>query len=327
MIKPRKEDILFIPQKPYLVMGTLRDQIIYPHSHQDMKVPPCSHHKLSFFKLPNMDICLRTWTYLELAGPRDHGRRPRTPVGHRGPFADHHPPVGLGRAARLVRRLFWVCAGLPGICGYIAVLDLPPLGSLWLSCLCWCFLIATVTVSSAESASYTVSVPVFVHQVCRRALRRGQKQRVAMARLFYHKPRFAILDECTSAVSDEVEDTLYETCKKLGITLFTVSHRKSLARVCFFYFSFLQSYIFLTMSSTTTLYCPSTAAGAGSSARWFPTSGIARRLLSRLPPSLRLLFRPSLRLRLLFQPSLRLPPRRAVPKRTHERERDQRGGV
>ncbi len=31
-------------------------------------------------------------------------------------------------------------------------------------------------------------------------------------------------------MSDEVEDKLYETCKKLGITLFTVSHRKALAR-------------------------------------------------------------------------------------------------
>lgn len=49
-----------------------------------------------------------------------------------------------------------------------------------------------------------------------------------MARLFYHKPRFAILDECTSAVSEEVEGKIYETCAALGITLFTVSHRRYL---------------------------------------------------------------------------------------------------
>lgn len=37
MCKPDKEEILFVPQKPYLVLGTLRDQIIYPHTVEDMR--------------------------------------------------------------------------------------------------------------------------------------------------------------------------------------------------------------------------------------------------------------------------------------------------
>ncbi|MCJ1300906.1 hypothetical protein MMC08_003705 [Hypocenomyce scalaris] len=56
----------------------------------------------------------------------------------------------------------------------------------------------------------------------------GLQQRVAMARLFYHAPKYAILDECTSSVTLEIEKVMYETAKSLGITLMTVSHRRSL---------------------------------------------------------------------------------------------------
>ena len=56
----------------------------------------------------------------------------------------------------------------------------------------------------------------------------GEKQRLAMARLIYHKPTFAILDECTSAVSGEMEDRLYKICKELAVTYITISHRPTL---------------------------------------------------------------------------------------------------
>ncbi|RGP62000.1 ATP-binding subfamily d ald member 2 [Fusarium longipes] len=56
----------------------------------------------------------------------------------------------------------------------------------------------------------------------------GLQQRVAMARLFYHRPKYAILDECTSSVTLETEKAMYDTAKSLGVTLMTVSHRRSL---------------------------------------------------------------------------------------------------
>ncbi|CEM12692.1 unnamed protein product [Vitrella brassicaformis CCMP3155] len=58
----------------------------------------------------------------------------------------------------------------------------------------------------------------------------GEKQRLAMARLCYHQPEFAILDECTSAVSVDVEGHLYSQCKQRGITFISISHRLNLLK-------------------------------------------------------------------------------------------------
>ncbi|KAI9899610.1 hypothetical protein N3K66_006071 [Trichothecium roseum] len=58
----------------------------------------------------------------------------------------------------------------------------------------------------------------------------GEKQRMGFARLLYHEPQYAIIDEGTSAVSSDVEGLLYETCKEKGITLITVSTRASLKK-------------------------------------------------------------------------------------------------
>jgi ATP-binding cassette subfamily D (ALD) protein 3 len=124
---------MFVPQKPYQVVGTLRDQIIYPHDRAQMTA----------LGVTDTDLC----------------------------------------------RLIQMVDPAQSILGQWQLDDVRN----WIN-----------------------------------AFSGGQKQRIAMARVFYHRPLYAILDECTSAVSDEVEGLIYTTCKTLGITIFTVSHRPSL---------------------------------------------------------------------------------------------------
>jgi ATP-binding cassette, subfamily D (ALD), peroxisomal long-chain fatty acid import protein len=130
----KPNEIFYIPQRPYLSLGTLRDQIIYPHNRADMNAKEVTDDDLQKI-LEQVDLD----SLVEREGGWDAERE-------------------------------------------------------------W-----------------------------RDALSGGDKQRIAMARLFYHAPKYAILDECTSALSLDVEQKLYTHAKELGITLLTVSHRYSRA--------------------------------------------------------------------------------------------------
>jgi ATP-binding cassette subfamily D (ALD) long-chain fatty acid import protein len=129
------DGIMFLPQRPYLSIGTLRDQVIYPHSEMDM---------------------------------RDAGRRDRE----------------LKQVLEDVRL------------GY-----LPDREGGW-----------------------------DVRKEWKNVLSGGEKQRMAFARIMYHEPRYAFIDEGTSAVSSDVEGLLYEKAKEKGITLITISTRASLKK-------------------------------------------------------------------------------------------------
>ncbi|XLR38901.1 hypothetical protein HN51_026065, partial [Arachis hypogaea] len=52
----------------------------------------------------------------------------------------------------------------------------------------------------------------------------GEQQRLGMARLFYHKPKFAILDQCTSVVTTNMEERFCTKVRAMGTSCITISY-------------------------------------------------------------------------------------------------------
>lgn len=59
----------------------------------------------------------------------------------------------------------------------------------------------------------------------------GEKQRLLFARILHSSPSVAVIDEGTSAVSQDVEAQLYEAVQADGIKVVTISHSQRLARL------------------------------------------------------------------------------------------------
>jgi vitamin B12/bleomycin/antimicrobial peptide transport system ATP-binding/permease protein len=128
IVRPKLEDILFLPQRPYLTLGSLRDQLLYPHNSR--------------------------------------------------------------RATTEELQAILVLANLENLAETVGGLDVE---------LNWSDILSL-----------------------------GEQQRLAFARLFLSQPRYAVLDESTSALDVENEEYLYKIMQSSNTTYISVGHRPTL---------------------------------------------------------------------------------------------------
>jgi ABC-type uncharacterized transport system fused permease/ATPase subunit len=168
----RKDDLVYVPQRPYLTVGNLREQLTYPYRSSDPHV--------KMLALQRHGVTDEEWA---------------NGAGLDRKLSELLESVGL---SSLLTRTYDDNGSLDGDTG-------PKSG--WES---------TTTWDSVLSL--------------------GEQQRLGMARLFFRKPRLAILDEATNATSVDIEDRLYsiatgaDTAVGMGITCITISQRPALVR-------------------------------------------------------------------------------------------------
>ena len=55
-MKPHRSKLFYVPQRPYMTLGTLRDQVIYPHSKEDQRRKGVTDDALEEF-LSKVSVC------------------------------------------------------------------------------------------------------------------------------------------------------------------------------------------------------------------------------------------------------------------------------
>lgn len=59
---------------------------------------------------------------------------------------------------------------------------------------------------------------------------KGEKQRLSFMRILYHKPKYALLDEFTSSVDQEMETVMYECLNNMKCTYMSIAHRDTVKK-------------------------------------------------------------------------------------------------
>jgi ATP-binding cassette subfamily D (ALD) protein 4 len=60
----------------------------------------------------------------------------------------------------------------------------------------------------------------------------GEQQRLALSRLFFYRPKFAVLDEATGALDEDTEEFVLKGLMAVGVTLVMVTQRSAVGKQC-----------------------------------------------------------------------------------------------